>query len=433
MPLIDLTNQVFGKLTVKKRGRNKPGKKGGAQWWCECSCGFSCVLVSSNQLRTKVNPTRTCGSPIDRREHALRRYNTDEDKERRLKNHLDQIKTHGRVQLIGEFKGVETKTKYRCLIHDFTDDAFPYNMNSGQGLECCRSEKLREENARRVKLAIINYKKLINGRFILKEKWKGSGTPIDHYCIKHQQTWPAAPTQIQGGSGLKCCGIEKEFAVAHKKRDKAKAEYDDKIAVFGRVLRVDEYQDYKTNIDHYCLRHDETHPALPSNIKKGQGLKCCYSRGFDCINDAINGTLRVMNDPEWLYLFELKRFPEYIKLGIATEMTKKIDVVEPTILRDKDPEYGEAISLWFFEKRIDAYLVEEALFFATLPSKEYPSELENWVGRSEIRKSDGDTMEKITQLLVDHHQDVGRWQFALDQIPLDKLQTKKVKSLISSS
>ena len=89
--------------------------------------------------------------------------------------------------------------------------------------------------------------------------------------------------------------------------------------------------------------------------------------------------------------------------------------------------------MWFFEKRIDAYLVEEALFYATLPSKEYPSELENWVGRSEIRKSDGDTMEKITQLLVDHHQDVGRWQFALDQIPLDKLQTKKVKSLISSS
>ena len=59
------------------------------------------------------------------------------------------------------------------------------------------------------------------------------------------QTWPAAPIQIQQGSGLKCCGIEKEFAVAHKKRDKAKAEYDDKIAVFGRVLRVDEYQDKK--------------------------------------------------------------------------------------------------------------------------------------------------------------------------------------------
>ena len=184
MPLIDLTNQVFGKLTVKKRGQNQPGPKGGAQWWCECSCGFSCVLVRAAQLKAKQRPTRTCGSAIDRREQALRRYNTDEDKERRLKNHLDQIKKHGRVELVGEFKGVETKTKYRCLIHDFTDDAFPYNMNSGQGLECCRSEKLREDNARRVKLAIINYKKLINGRFILKEKWKGSGNPIKQFLKK---------------------------------------------------------------------------------------------------------------------------------------------------------------------------------------------------------------------------------------------------------
>ena len=102
-----------------------------------------------------------------------------------------------------------------------------------------------------------------------------------------------------------------------------------------------------------------------------------------------------MNDPKWLCLCEVKRFPQYIKLGIANEMTKKIDVNEFTILRDKDPEYGEAISLWIFEQRIDAYLVEEVLFIGTLPYKKYPIELENLVGRSEIRKSDGETMEKI--------------------------------------
>ena len=48
----------------------------------------------------------------------------------------------------------------------------------------------------------------------------------------------------------------------------------------------------------------------------------------------------------------------------------------------------EKLSSLSAKTRIDAYLVEEALFFATLPSKEYPSKLENWVGKSERRKSD---------------------------------------------
>lgn len=55
--IVDLTGQRFGRLTVIRRGPN--ANRGKARWWCECSCGKSCVLVFSFSLRG--GDTKSCG------------------------------------------------------------------------------------------------------------------------------------------------------------------------------------------------------------------------------------------------------------------------------------------------------------------------------------------------------------------------------------
>lgn len=47
-PLIDLTGQVFGDLTVIKRAPNKYGR---TAWYCECSCGKKDISYTSCDLR----------------------------------------------------------------------------------------------------------------------------------------------------------------------------------------------------------------------------------------------------------------------------------------------------------------------------------------------------------------------------------------------
>ena len=45
---------------------------------------------------------------------------------------------------VGEYKGNDQKTKFRCLIHNEVHPARPGHMLSGQGIYCCRVAKARE-------------------------------------------------------------------------------------------------------------------------------------------------------------------------------------------------------------------------------------------------------------------------------------------------
>lgn len=54
----DLTNQTFGKLTVKYRLNSK--RSGEVLWECSCACGNS-TRVSTNHLTRKNLPVKSCG------------------------------------------------------------------------------------------------------------------------------------------------------------------------------------------------------------------------------------------------------------------------------------------------------------------------------------------------------------------------------------
>jgi hypothetical protein len=56
MRVIDLTGQIFGRLTVVERAENAPS--GASRWYCKCSCGGETITHSSD-LRTGL--TISCG------------------------------------------------------------------------------------------------------------------------------------------------------------------------------------------------------------------------------------------------------------------------------------------------------------------------------------------------------------------------------------
>lgn len=66
MPIKDLTNQQFGKLTVIERDLSKKG--GAAYWICKCECGTIKSIRGSNLTKTK-NPTKSCGCLIKERKN----------------------------------------------------------------------------------------------------------------------------------------------------------------------------------------------------------------------------------------------------------------------------------------------------------------------------------------------------------------------------
>jgi len=355
--------------------------------------------------------------------------------ESNLEKHLRKIKKHGRVELVGEYTGIYDKTKYKCLTHGEIHEAIPNNMASGQGLICCRNAKVLAHARQQSDMAHEKYLDLIKGRYELRGEWINTDTPVLHYCLKHQQEYLVKPGVISHNkSEMPCCGGEKTLAVARKKHEKAKATYDQRLADIGKVKRIGEYTGSKDSIDHLCLIHDEVHPALPGNLLKGQGLYCCQRErtGTDSVESAINGTLKVPDKPEWLYLYRLKRFPEYLKIGIAVDVSPNPDPNNPKILRGFDEEYGDQVALWFFENRIDAFLVEQAVLQATASSASIPEGLEEtWAGAGEVRHAPEEELVDFIQRLCEEHSEIGRWQFVLANLKLPKRQREAVLRKIS--
>lgn len=82
--LIDLTGQVFGKLTVLKRDDSRSNK--GTYWWCQCECGNK-ISVRKDQLTRAKGPKTSCGCDL---------------KEKNSKAHLKDItgQTFGKLTVI---------------------------------------------------------------------------------------------------------------------------------------------------------------------------------------------------------------------------------------------------------------------------------------------------------------------------------------------
>ena len=83
--------------------------------------------------------------------------------------------------------------------------------------------------------------------------------------------------------------------------------------------------------------------------------------------------------------------------------------------------------MWFFDNRIDAFLVEQAILQSTIYSSDIPEGLdENWAGSREVRLLPKKELIDFMQNLVEEHHEKGRWQFVLDNIELTQNQRESV-------
>lgn len=114
--VIDMSDQVFGRLTVIERVANRPGKAR-ARWLCRCECGSEIVVLGKDLRR---GSTRSCG--------CLKR---------------DLVAARGRTENVkhGHYRGERatpeynawSSMKYRCL----NENSHAWALYGGRGITVC--------------------------------------------------------------------------------------------------------------------------------------------------------------------------------------------------------------------------------------------------------------------------------------------------------
>ena len=312
-----------------------------------------------------------------------------------------------------------TPILHRCLVHGEEALKAPSSALLGQGLDCCRRaanakriEEMRQKAAREYDAKIAEI-----GKVIRLEPYILSGTPILHRCLSHGEEQKSTPDTILAGSGLACCLLEARRATQRRRNREAADRYDGRLALIGRLVRVDPYINNSTPILHRCLDHDEVHPIPPNNALQGAGIKCCRRGGWDCLQSLLTGNdLRlVMNEPTFVYIFDVPGIAGWVKPGISNNPK----------LRSRNPMsegiYGELLASWELPDRTSAILIEEAVLRdPAIPKPDDLGELFDAHGSKEIRVIEQTDLINRIQFLVDsllEHD--GPWQaWALHYIPM---------------
>ena len=295
-------------------------------------------------------------------------------RQRKAGEYPKYCKKTGKVKPLEEYINCQTPIKHFCLIHKEIHPASPNNIKNGRGLKCCRifasRERGKKKNLEMKKIYKSRIKKIHHGNIVALEEYIDWETPIKHYCKKHDMSYPATPNQILSGRGLKCCKSRQGYL-------KHKADYYEKCSKLGRVIPLEEYKGISEKISHYCLRHNQIHPAAPHTILQGHGLKCC--------NDGGDSFERFKNDEAFangdcnFYLADLDDI--YLKVGITN------DLVE----RKRREKYRSYIFTPLALIRAEAWTIEQIILSESVNSipKIIPKKFESNSGLSEIRERKG--------------------------------------------
>jgi Mor family transcriptional regulator len=108
-----------------------------------------------------------------------------------------------------------------------------------------------------------------------------------------------------------------------------------------------------------------------------------------------------------LYVYELKRFPKYLKVGIS---------IEPEA-RAKNEEYGEFVQELRFSSRHEAFIMEQLVLGRFEHS--CPEELvEVWAGWTEVRLASEDELNEAIDWALSEINKLGLWSAALLYVPM---------------
>lgn len=142
----------------------------------------------------------------------------------------------------------------------------------------------------------------------------------------------------------------------------------------------------------------------------------------DCIESVLSKTGAFKIEREtYYYIFNINTHPGYLKPGISFDSDHRSST--------SYGYYGEELYTKVFANRDEAFFLEEAVLIETSKFADCPEELIGWVGFTEIRKMDLEDLKAAVEYYIEKLEELGKWQFALDYVPMTDKQRDEVRLL----
>lgn len=317
-------------------------------------------------------------------------------------------KSNPTVKCLEKYKGYNTKIRHFCKIHNKEFSQKPKLVLSGKGIPCCSKTSLELESFK------VSYDKNLSEKNPNLERIEdivNKHKKVLHRCLIHNQNILITPYNALKGRGSSCC------SAAFKIRERSKKGYDKKLKLLNpTVIRIDEYIDSNTKIKHRCLIHMEEHLCAPRQALNKSGLSCCKNLIYPIKDLMLEEKLQSTS----LYIYKLKNYSNYLKIGVSANLGK----------RSNDTEYGELISEWHFDSKLEAFAMEQAILKDVILKRQCPPELEKnrWPGYTEVRKNLPEIAVKVVDFYQEEFLELGLYCFMLKYLNLSQEEKKMCES-----
>jgi len=231
--------------------------------------------------------------------------------------------------------------------------------------------------------------------------------PTLHRCLLHGEIHNSRPNDLLNGHGLHCCGNGGS-------RANAASLYDERLAKIGLCQRIEPYQTRRIAIQHKCLRHGKLFLQEPRRSLEGRIPPCCGGMWRGSLYAMLMEPNRWgLDSHSIVYLFRLARFPEYVKIGISSNIKLRAD-----------EEYGDFVCYWNTRSRFHAFLVEQASLCDLSLEAVCPSELTDsrWSGNTEVRMAESNQAIQVIQFYFDALDRLGLHQLILDYLSPNEME-----------
>ena len=325
--------------------------------------------------------------------------------------HVEQVEKNEKLKVLGLYINSQEFVRYFCLRHYEVGLSRPYDAENGRGLKCCRLHAQYATQQKKKAKAASEYDKKIAEYGILKRvgTYVDSKSPIEHFCLIHKKPGLCTPSLALIGRGMKCCRLAASQEQADRRKAKAAKEFLEKLAEKNKkVIYVSgEYKGSTVkSIIFKCLKHGFEDNPQPTDVLRGQSLKCCKQEASyaniagDKVWKALTGKLERQGFV-FLYLYKTKN-PNFNKYGLTNNLKK----------RATSGKYGESlIDPFRFNDRADGVLIEQA-FKYSYGIDTPPLEFKNWAGKTELTNFSSEEFKERIQEFISELLRLKRWDFA---------------------
>lgn len=345
-----------------------------------------------------------------------------------------KLKELGRddLQLIDEYTNGEKPHLFRCLVCKNEWRTGPsYVIKRGIGCPPCGQRKKGLKRRKGLKEIEERCK---SQNIKLLSPYSGMRNRHDFECLTCGEKFNSIASQFLNPSGSvtgMCpnCGKAQWLKKQENRRLNPTVFIERLKEAHPHIEAITEYVNSNSKIQFRCSIHQTVWKTLPLHIlKETAACPDCVDliRGTDSIQSIINGNIRDGNKPCSLYLFQLKNYPDYVKIGIAKDVEARA--------KDSDGEYGECLAVWDFETRVEAILIEAIALEKTKSHKSSPAKLdkENYQGITEIRKIAPTEALNYIQSIVDDSYELGAIKLAAEMLDIPKTLKQNLLDVVNT-